>query len=272
VRHVDNLLKPDLIAPGNKIVGALANSGTPAKNGGTLANALIGSYPSLEITGFTPLGNGRLMQLSGTSIAAPAVSGAVALMLQANPGLTPPLIKAILQYTAQPIATASLVQQGAGLLNVEGAVRLAKSLRADIASAIAAGTIKRGGNLLAGTSACVIGLVDPGRAWAGWSGVTAGGSHLPSGPDCSSSSRASMIHGSFGRAVRFECITLVYWPNDTHVQRGRVERGRGHACDARRPVADAIAGATSYRAGTELPQWRRFDAVAGARLPAGPVL
>jgi len=33
--------------------------------------------------------------------AAPAVSGTAALMLRANPGLTPPPIKAILQYSAQ---------------------------------------------------------------------------------------------------------------------------------------------------------------------------
>ena len=88
------------------------------------------------------------MVLSGTSIAAPAVSGAVALMLQANPGLTPPLIKAILQYTAQPLPGASLVQQGAGSLNVEGAVRLAGALRTDIAGAVAAGTIRPGDSLL----------------------------------------------------------------------------------------------------------------------------
>ena len=85
--------------------------------------------------------------LSGTSISAPVVTGTVALMLQANPGLTPPLIKAILQYSAQPIAGANLLEQGAGLLNVDGAVRLAKALRTDIASAVAAGTISAGANL-----------------------------------------------------------------------------------------------------------------------------
>ena len=38
------------------------------------------------------------------------VSGAVALMLEANNGLTPGLVKAILQYTAQPIAGANLLR------------------------------------------------------------------------------------------------------------------------------------------------------------------
>ena len=37
-------------------------------------------------------------------MAAPVVSGTVALMLQANPTLTPNLIKAILQYTAQDVS------------------------------------------------------------------------------------------------------------------------------------------------------------------------
>ena len=57
----------------------------------------------------------------------------VAVMLQANPGLTPGLVKAILQYTAQPLPQLWLVQQGTGLLNVDGAVRVAQSLRTDIA-------------------------------------------------------------------------------------------------------------------------------------------
>ena len=40
------------------------------------------------------------MSMTGTSMAAPVVSGTVALMLQANPKLTPNMVKAILQYTA----------------------------------------------------------------------------------------------------------------------------------------------------------------------------
>ena len=42
------------------------------------------------------------LSLSGTSQATPVVTGTVALMLQANPVLTPNAVKAILQYTAQP--------------------------------------------------------------------------------------------------------------------------------------------------------------------------
>ena len=59
-------------------------------------------------------------------MAAPVVSGTVALMLQANPKLTPNLVKAILQYTAQEYPGYDSLRQGAGFLNSLGAVRLAK--------------------------------------------------------------------------------------------------------------------------------------------------
>ncbi|CAG0946100.1 partial serine protease AprX, partial [Gammaproteobacteria bacterium] len=100
VRHADNLLKPDLVAPGNKIVGVLASD----RHGSNRDwSHLASTYPELAAPfgGSTQRRLQQLMNLSGTSIAAPAVSGTVALMLQANPGLTPPLVKAILQYTAQ---------------------------------------------------------------------------------------------------------------------------------------------------------------------------
>ena len=67
------------------------------------------------------------LSLSGTSMAAPVVSGTVALMLQANPALTPNAVKAILQYTAQSYGGYDSMTQGAGFLNARGAVQLAAS-------------------------------------------------------------------------------------------------------------------------------------------------
>jgi subtilisin family serine protease len=66
------------------------------------------------------------VSLTGTSMAAPVVSGTVALMLQANPNLTPNMVKAILQYTAQTHSDYNALTQGAGFLNSKGAVDLAK--------------------------------------------------------------------------------------------------------------------------------------------------
>jgi serine protease AprX len=143
-RVPDNLLKPDLVAPGNNVVSAESSAQSNRRGGSALAD----ENPGLRL-GRESRGDRGVMFLSGTSVAAPAVAGTVALMLQANPGLTPPLIKAALQYSAQPLGNASLVQQGAGQLNVEGAVRIALALRTDIAWAIKAGRIQVGDSLLA---------------------------------------------------------------------------------------------------------------------------
>jgi subtilisin family serine protease len=118
--HYDNLIKPDLIAPGNKVYQAEAKT-----------NYLVTTYPQLE-TNLYPTTNMKEMYLSGTSMATPQVAGAVALMLQANSKLTPMMVKAILMYTAQPLVGYNLLEQGAGQLNIEGAVRLAKLVRTDL--------------------------------------------------------------------------------------------------------------------------------------------
>ncbi|MFN7928215.1 MAG: S8 family peptidase [Blastocatellia bacterium] len=153
-RKYDNLIKPDLVAPGNKLIGA--QSERKSYNGsyvtsGTYYNNLILNYPSLNVSESTGafiegyLGHSALdgtMYLSGTSMAAPVVSGAVALMLQANPNLTPSLVKAILMYSAQPLKGFNMFEQGAGQLNVDGAVRLARLVKATLPTTVGAALLK----------------------------------------------------------------------------------------------------------------------------------
>lgn len=132
VKHYDNIIKPDLVAPGNMMVSAASNP-----------NALLTVMPTLQPTALNYSGtNDDMMYLSGTSMSTPLVSGAAALLLQVNPNLTPSMVKLILQYTAQPLNNYNMLEQGAGQLNVEAAVRLTKTLRQDItfSSSVAVGT------------------------------------------------------------------------------------------------------------------------------------
>jgi len=112
---IDFIAKPDLVAPGT----------------GTISLAVPGSTfyttkPQYLVTGLLSTANKPYLALTGTSMASPVVAGTVALMLQANPYLTPNLIKAILQYTAQVYQGYKPLEQGAGFLNTYGAVKLAK--------------------------------------------------------------------------------------------------------------------------------------------------
>ena len=118
-RHYDNLVKPELVAPGNKLIDVESPN-----------NLLVTEHPELD-AGVSPVESRRMMRLSGTSMATPAVAGAAALVLQANPKLTPNLVKMILMYTAQPLAGFNTFEQGAGQLNVLGAVQFAQKVRAD---------------------------------------------------------------------------------------------------------------------------------------------
>src|SRR5439155_26682128 len=53
--------------------------------------------------------------------------------------LPPSLIKAIFMYTAQPLAGSNTFEQGAGEINVEGAIRIARLVRRDLTSVTALG-------------------------------------------------------------------------------------------------------------------------------------
>lgn len=126
LRHFDNVIKPDLVAPGNKIVAADAKD-----------NRIKRGHPNLNVTASDGT---KMMTLSGTSMSTPMVAGTVALMLQANPNLTPSMVKTLLAYTAQPIAGYNWFEQGAGQLNIDGAVKLANAVRRDLTSTTPTGS------------------------------------------------------------------------------------------------------------------------------------
>ena len=99
---IDFVVKPDLVAPGNRILSVLASNST-------LAFLSPASILSLLTGGARPY----YFQLSGTSMAAPAVSGAAALLLQQNSSLTPDQVKAKLMLTASKTFPAAVCPAGA---------------------------------------------------------------------------------------------------------------------------------------------------------------
>src|SRR5262249_22318815 len=111
---IDLAAKPDLLAPG---VGIESLSDP--------SSAFYTTQSPYLLEGTVPTTYLPYLSLSGTSMAAPVVTGTVALMLQANSSLTPNAIKAILQYTAEQHDYDPLTE-GAGFLNAVGAIRLAR--------------------------------------------------------------------------------------------------------------------------------------------------
>jgi serine protease AprX len=104
--HIDRTLKPDLVAPGNKIRG-LAVPGT----------TLWKKYPELV----TQHQGAQRIYLSGTSMAAAAVSGAAAVLLQHGPLSTPLALRFALQVGASSIP-GGLAHAGAGSVNLARSV------------------------------------------------------------------------------------------------------------------------------------------------------
>jgi Subtilase family len=99
-RMVDGLLKPEVTAPGNGIVAARA------------AHGRIGVRVGDSYT-----------RLSGTSMAAPHVAGAAAILLQQHPDWDQSQLRAALTSTASYNPSADAYSQGGGRIDVDRATR-----------------------------------------------------------------------------------------------------------------------------------------------------
>ena len=148
----DGLVKPDLVAPGVFAASLLAPSST-----------LHDNFPQLTIDSRlydSHRGADDYYVLSGTSMAAPVVSGIVALMLEMNPSLTPNLVKAILQHTAEDRGY-DLMTQGAGYANAPGALEAAAKITQ------APGLVAPGGFWLSGPLSGESSIAGQGVTWNG---------------------------------------------------------------------------------------------------------
>src|SRR5690606_32655657 len=83
-------IKPDIVAPGASILSTVP-----------------GGYDSYN----------------GTSMAAPHIAGALALLKEAHPDWSVEQMKAALLTTATPLEEASPIEQGTGKVNIEGAIQ-----------------------------------------------------------------------------------------------------------------------------------------------------
>jgi serine protease AprX len=111
--RLDLVAKPDLMAPGNRIVST--------RSAGSYLDTM---FPERRVAG-DPAQPEVLehVEMSGTSMAAPVVAGAAVLMLQQDPALNPGTVKARLMRSARKAGVGDPFATGAGLLDILGALR-----------------------------------------------------------------------------------------------------------------------------------------------------
>lgn len=113
--RMDEMLKPEISAPGQDIISSFNSYSTEGFTAVTTVNFNGRTY--------------KFIRLSGTSMSAPMVTGAIALLLEANPTLTTSEVKQILLENTRTdnftgdIAPAGSVRWGHGKLDIQQAIQ-----------------------------------------------------------------------------------------------------------------------------------------------------
>jgi serine protease AprX len=106
-------VKPDVVAPGTRVVSAEVAGSYIALN-----------YPTWHVAGSGKNSYGRL---SGTSMSTAVVSGGIALLLDAEPNLSPAQVKLLVQTGARFMPAEGLIGAGTGSVDFAQTMRIADS-------------------------------------------------------------------------------------------------------------------------------------------------
>ena len=123
----ENAVKPDVVAPGNKIISLEARG-----------SYLRRTYPQFHFAGSSTNG---YMSLSGTSMSAAVVTGGAALLMQANPKITSAQLKMALQSGATYMADGGLMGGGAGSVNFWSSRKMAANGLTNLVSTLVGGVL-----------------------------------------------------------------------------------------------------------------------------------
>ena len=104
----DGFNKPDLVAPGRRIISLRSPNSTLDQ---LLSDRVVA----------TP-GGSTYFRLTGTSMSAPIVAGVVALLLEKSPSLSPDQVKGILMHTGSEIKGHDANEAGAGVVDARAAL------------------------------------------------------------------------------------------------------------------------------------------------------
>jgi serine protease AprX len=159
----EHAVKPDVVAPGNKIV-SLETSGSYLQR----------NYSQFHMAGSR---TNAYMHLSGTSMSAAIVTGGVALLMQAQPNISAAQVKIALQTGSTYMKDGGLLAGGAGSVNFWSSRKMAASGLTNLLSTVVGGLLTPAGGvvfwdsgsmmqrLYSGTGLRVLWLLEAPVAW-----------------------------------------------------------------------------------------------------------